>query len=134
ITRFSADTLDPSIPASLRAHQAYVPARGVVDGYDRLDAAFFRIAPKRAAIMHPQQRGLLELCWERIRLARHVPDGTTVPVGVFAGMYNASYFQRNVSAHPELVERLGAFQVMLGNEKDYIATRVAHKLNLPARR
>src|SRR5690606_30162639 len=34
-------------------------------------------------------------------------------------------------AHPELVECLGAFQVMLGNEKDYIATRVAHKLDIP---
>lgn len=130
ITRFSADTLDPSIPASLRADPAYVPARGVFDGYDRFDAAFFGIAPKEAELMDPQQRVFLELCWECIERAGHVPDATTVPVGVFAGMYNASYFQRNVSAHPELVERLGAFQVMLGNEKDYIATRVAHKLNL----
>src|SRR5690606_6624002 len=47
-----------------------------------------------------------------------------------AGMYNASYYQRHVLSRPDLVEKLGAFQVMLGNEKDYIATRVAHKLNL----
>ena len=33
-------------------------------------------------------------------------------------------------AQPELIERVGEFQVMLANEKDYIATRVAHKLNL----
>ncbi len=45
-------------------------------------------------------------------------------------MHNATYFQRHVSARPDLVEKLGAFQVMLGNEKDYLATRVAHKLNL----
>ena len=136
ITHFAADALDPGIPESLRADPAYVPARGVFDGHDRFDAAFFGIGPKEAELMDPQQRVFLELCWECIERAGHVPDATTVPVGVFAGMYNASYFQRNVSAHPELVERLGAFQVMLGNEKDYIATRVAHKLNLtgPARR
>ncbi|MGC4059422.1 MAG: type I polyketide synthase [Aquabacterium sp.] len=45
-------------------------------------------------------------------------------------MYNASYFQRHVLAHPDKVASLGEFQVMLANEKDYIATRVAHKLDL----
>jgi CheY-like chemotaxis protein len=51
-------------------------------------------------------------------------------VGVFAGMNNATYFQRHVSQRPDLIEKLGEFQVMVNNEKDYIATRVAHKLNL----
>ena len=51
-------------------------------------------------------------------------------VGVFAGMYNATYYQRHVQHRPDLIEKLGEFQVMLANEKDYIATRVAHKLNL----
>ncbi len=45
-------------------------------------------------------------------------------------MYDASYFQHHVAAHPDLVRQLGELQVMLGNEKDYVATRVAHRLNL----
>ena len=130
VARFSADQLDPGIPASLRNDPGYVPARGVFDDVDRFDAAFFGISPKEAELMDPQQRVFLELCWEAIERAGHVPDATTVPVGVFAGMYNASYYQRHVLSRPDLVEKLGAFQVMLGNEKDYIATRVAHKLNL----
>lgn len=130
VTRFAPGELDASIPESLRSAPGYVPARGVFDGYDSFDAAFFGISPKEAELMDPQQRVFLELCWECIERAGHVPDATAVPVGVFAGMYNASYFQRNVAAHPDLVEKLGAFQVMLGNEKDYIATRVAHRLNL----
>ena len=56
-------------------------------------------------------------------------EGTGV-VGVFAGMNNATYFQRHVRHRPDLVEKLGEFAVMLGNEKDYIATRTAHRLNL----
>ncbi|KAF1710075.1 type I polyketide synthase [Pseudoxanthomonas kalamensis DSM 18571] len=131
ITRFGPGELDASVPAGLRDDPDYVPARGVFDGYDLFDAGFFGISPREAELMDPQQRVFLELCWECIERAGHVPDAAdNGPVGVFAGMYNASYFQRNVSAHPDLVERVGEFQVMLGNEKDYIATRVAHKLNL----
>src|SRR5690606_28957712 len=130
VARLSAEQLDPGIPESMRSNPGYVPARGVFDDVDRFDAAFFGISPKEAELMDPQQRVFLELCWECIERAGHVPDATTVPVGVFAGMYNASYYQRHVLSRPDLVEKLGAFQVMLGNEKDYIATRVAHKLNL----
>ncbi|RZA32261.1 MAG: acyltransferase domain-containing protein, partial [Lysobacteraceae bacterium] len=130
ISLFAVDEIDPSVPAALRDHPDYVRARGVIDGVEDFDAAFFGISPREAELMDPQQRIFLELCWECIERAGHVPDATPGPVGVFAGMYNASYYQRNVLAHPGLIERVGEFQVMVGNEKDYIATRVAHKLNL----
>ncbi len=130
ISTFAPDELDASIPESLRRDPGYVPARGVIEGVENFDAAFFGISPKEAELMDPQQRVFLELCWECIERAGHVPDATPGPVGVFAGMYNASYYQRNVLAHPALIDKVGEFQVMLGNEKDYIATRVAHKLNL----
>ncbi len=130
ITKFRADELDPWIPADDRNDPGYVAARGVIDNVELFDAAFFGIGPREAELMDPQQRIFLELCWECLERGGHVPDATGVPVGVFAGMNNATYFQRHASSHPELVNRVGALQVMLGNEKDYIATRVAHKLNL----
>ena len=130
ITFFGADQLDPSISAEQRHDPAYVAARGVVDGAEDFDAAFFGMSPREAELMDPQQRIFLELCWECLERGGHVPDEHDVPVGVFGGMHNATYFQRHVSTRPDLVEKLGAFQVMLGNEKDYLATRVAHKLNL----
>lgn len=130
ITPFNACDLDPSIPASLSTNPDYVKARGIIDGVDQFDAAFFGISPREAALMDPQQRIFLELCWECLERAGHAPDATTVPVGVFAGMYNATYFQHHVQHRPDLVEALGAFQTMLGNEKDYIATRTANRLNL----
>ena len=130
ITYFAADQLDPAIGAEERADPAYVAARGVVEGIDRFDAAFFGIGPREAELMDPQQRVFLELCWECMERGGHVPGAGNGPVGIFAGMYNASYFQRHVMQRPDLVDKVGAFQVMLGNEKDYIATRVAHKLGL----
>jgi amino acid adenylation domain-containing protein len=130
ITVFGPGDLDPAVSVQDRDDPAYVPARGVIDGVEQFDAAFFGIGPKEAELMDPQQRIFLELAWECLERAGHVPDATPGPVGVFGGMFNASYFQRHVSAHPELVDKVGAFQVMLNNEKDFIATRVAHKLNL----
>ncbi len=127
---FRPDELDPAIPVALRADPSYVAARGVLQGVADFDAAFFGISPLEAELMDPQQRVFLELCWECMERAGHVPGQTATPVGVFAGMYNATYFQRHVSAHPDKVQRLGEFQVMLANEKDYIATRTANRLDL----
>ncbi|MGV8940242.1 MAG: amino acid adenylation domain-containing protein [Lysobacter sp.] len=130
ITVFGLDGLDPAVSEADRANPLYVPARGVIDDVEQFDAGFFGISPRQAELMDPQQRIFLELCWECLERAGHIPDASAGPVGVFAGMYNATYFQRHVAAHPDLVDKVGAFQVMLDNEKDYIATRVAHKLNL----
>ncbi|MGH8156935.1 MAG: amino acid adenylation domain-containing protein [Rhodanobacter sp.] len=130
ITFFGPDQLDPGVPAEQRDDPAYVAARGVIDGVEDFDAAFFGISPREAELMDPQQRIFLELCWECMERGGYVPDAHDGPVGVFGGMHNATYFQRHVSSRPDLVDKLGAFQVMLGNEKDYLATRIAHKLNL----
>jgi amino acid adenylation domain-containing protein len=130
ITFFAADELDPSVPASERDDPAYVAARGVIDGVEDFDAGFFGMTPREAELTDPQQRLFLELCWECLERAGHVPDAHTGPVGIFGGMHNATYFQRHLSKRPELIEKLGAFAVMLANEKDYFTTRVAHKLNL----
>ena len=130
ITVFEDADLDPSLPASLTNDPCYVKARGVVDDVEMFDAAFFGISPREAELMDPQQRIFLELCWECLERGGHAPDSSVGPVGVFAGMYNATYYQRHLVHHPELIDKLGEFQVMLGNEKDYIATRVANRLNL----
>jgi amino acid adenylation domain-containing protein len=127
---FSPDELDPSIGEAERNDPGYVAARGIVEGSDLFDADFFGMSPREAELTDPQQRLFLELCWECMERAGYVPDAQEVPVGVFGGMHNATYLQRHLSGRPDLVERFGTFPVMLGNEKDYLATRVAHKLNL----
>ncbi|HRK37178.1 MAG TPA: amino acid adenylation domain-containing protein [Burkholderiaceae bacterium] len=130
IRYFKADELDASIPAALRADPNYVAARGVIDNVEMFDAGFFGFTSREAELMDPQHRIFLEICWECLERAGHVPEKYDAPIGVFAGMYNATYFQRHVSRHPDKIERLGEFPVMLSNEKDYITTRVAHKLGL----
>ena len=76
-----------------------MPARGVIDDVEQFDAAFFGITPQEAELMDPQQRLFLEICWECLEHAGYVPDAATpAPIGVFGGMYNATYFQQHVSA------------------------------------
>jgi amino acid adenylation domain-containing protein len=129
--RFFDDAqLDAGVSAALRSDPAYVRARGVIDGVEDFDAAFFGINPKEATLMDPQQRIFLEICWECLERAGYAPDQQTEPVGVYAGMYNGTYFQRHLMPRPELIDAVGEFTVMLGNEKDYLATRVANRLNL----
>ncbi len=127
---FREGELDPWIPAAVRSDASYVKARGVLDDVDLFDAAFFGIPPKEAEVMDPQQRILLELGWEALENAGHVPESFDGRIGVFAGKYNDTYWSENVVTRPDLVEAMGAFQAMVGNEKDYVATRLAHKLDL----
>ncbi|HZN91162.1 MAG TPA: beta-ketoacyl synthase N-terminal-like domain-containing protein, partial [Myxococcales bacterium] len=130
VARFTAATLDPDVPASLRADPAYVPARGVLEDADRFDAPFFGISPREAEIMDPQQRIFLELAWEALEHSGHVPERFDGPIGIWGGKDKDTYWSENVITRPDLVDQLGAFNAMVANEKDYIATRVAHKLNL----
>ncbi len=127
---FAPDELDPSIPRALIDDPAYVRARGVIEGVDRFDAAFFGIAPLEAQLMDPQHRHFLETAWHALEHAGYVPECAPGRVGVFGGMYNASYFLHHVQSRPDLVARLGEMQTMLANEKDYLTSRVAYKLGL----
>lgn len=130
ITFFRDDEVDPQVPAALRNDPRYVRARGVLSAVDAFDAGFFSYSPKEAALTDPQQRLLLELAWEALEQSGHVPDAFDGPIGVFAGKYNDTYYSENVVTRPDLVEEVGAFQAMLAREKDYVATRIAHKLDL----
>jgi amino acid adenylation domain-containing protein len=130
ISHFASAELDPSLEPALTGDPAYVRSRGVLKDVEMFDAAFFGISPKEAEVMDPQQRLFLEVAWEVLEEAGYVREDPAVRVGVYGGMYNATYFQKHVATRPDLVERVGAFQVMVANEKDYVTTRVAHKLNL----
>ncbi|MEO8459069.1 MAG: amino acid adenylation domain-containing protein [Dokdonella sp.] len=129
ITRFRADQLDASIPADLRNHPRYVPARGVLANADRFDAAFFGIPAREALLMDPQQRVFLELCWNALEHAGVDPERYAGSIGVYAGTSNNSY-RKLVDSRPDLVESSGEFAAMVANEKDYVATRVAHRIGL----
>lgn len=130
IRMFSPEEIDPSIPPALRDHPDYVRARGVLNDTAGFDAAFFGISPLEAQLMDPQHRHFLETAWHALEHAGYVPETAPGRVGVFGGMYNATYYQKHVLPRPETIARLGELPTMLANEKDYLTSRVAYKLGL----
>lgn len=130
ITFFRPEELDPSLDPATTSLSTYVRARGVLADPAGFDAAFFGMSPREAETVDPQQRLALELAWEALETAGYDPARVTGAIGVYAGEYNVTYYIEHVLKRPDVVERAGAFQVMVGNEKDFIATRIAHKLDL----
>lgn len=129
-TFFTDEELSAHIDPAIKADSSYVKARGIIDKIEEFDAAFFGLNPKAAALMDPQQRVFLEIAWEVLEQAGHLPEKHNGTTGVYAGSGNNSYYINNVSSNPEAVDKVGAFNVMTLNEKDYIASRTAYELNL----
>ncbi len=130
ISFFSDQELDEAGIAFPRNNSNYVKARAVLDDADKFDAAFFGVNPKEAEIMDPQHRVFLECAWEALEGAGYADEDKGRMTGVFAGMSMNTYLISNLATHPELMELVGSYQMMLANDKDYLPTRVSYKLNL----
>ena len=127
ISRFSSDDLRAAgVDAALLANPAYMRAAGVVADADRFDAGFFNYSPREAALIDPQQRVLLELAWAALEHAGHAPGTFDVPVGVYAGTGSPDYLVHQVLESGRDFDD----QTVVANDKDFLATRVAYKLDL----
>jgi amino acid adenylation domain-containing protein len=130
ITFFAEDEIDPSVDPELRHDSHYVRARGVIQDAETFDAAFFGISPREAEVMDPQMRVFLELAQEALENSGYTPENYQGLIGLYAGSGQNTYFERHICGRPEIINRLGAFQTMLANEKDFLTTRASYKLNL----
>ncbi|MBV8885706.1 MAG: aminotransferase class III-fold pyridoxal phosphate-dependent enzyme, partial [Chroococcidiopsidaceae cyanobacterium CP_BM_RX_35] len=129
-TFFTDDELDPSIEEFLRRDTNYIKARGIIKGAETFDAAFFGINPREAELMDPQARVFLELAHEALENSGYTPESFDGPIGLYAGSGRNTYFEKHICGRPEVIDRLGEFQTMLANEKDFLTTRASYKLNI----
>ncbi|MFL5384950.1 MAG: beta-ketoacyl synthase N-terminal-like domain-containing protein [Longimicrobiaceae bacterium] len=118
------------VPAAALRDPAYVKRVGVLRDIESFDAAFFGYSPREAEAMEPAHRIFLECAWEALENAGCDPSRFPGAVGVYAGTGEPSYTHNNVLARPEVVAALGDFQVNVGSNKDFFATRAAYKLDL----
>jgi acyl transferase domain-containing protein len=134
IRHFAPDEIEA--PASLVQNPQYVRARGIVDGVDLFDADFFGIQPREADYTDPQHRLLLETAWEALEDAGCDPERFAGSIGVFAGCSLNSYLLHNLASNPGFLaeflvgQQMSAHPSLTGNDKDFVATRIAYKLNL----
>jgi acyl transferase domain-containing protein/thioesterase domain-containing protein len=116
------------LPAVLRQPN-YIPARAALDDIELFDASFFGFNPKEAEIMDPQHRFFLECAWEALEHAGYDSEQYPGPIGVYAGVSMSTYLI-GLYANREVAATAGSMQIRLGNDKDYLPTRVSYKLNL----
>ncbi|MFB8419259.1 amino acid adenylation domain-containing protein [Streptomyces albidoflavus] len=125
IRRFTdRELLDAGVPGDVLDDPAFVPAKGYLQDADHFDAEFFHCSPSDAQNMDPQHRLFLETAWQGLEDAGIVPGTDPGRVGVFGGVGFGGYDQ---GEHEDASE---IFRSALGNKNDFLATRLAHLLNL----
>ena len=130
VTHFSDEELLASgVSPQLIDNPAYIKTRPIIEGADLFDAYFFGYTPREAELMDPQHRLFLECCWKALETAGYHAEKYKGMIGVFGGT-NLSMYLMRLSQDSRLVEQVGADQLMIGNDKDSLASTVSYKLNL----
>jgi acyl transferase domain-containing protein len=87
------------VPAGRWAARAGTPGRGAfLDRVDGFDHGFFRVTPREARSMDPQQRIFLEVAWEAL-------EDAGLPAGAVRGSRTGVFVGLNTSDYKELVTR-----------------------------
>ncbi len=129
------DLLQAGVDPDLFNQPNYIKAGGVLTDIDLFDADFFSISTPEAEILDPQIRLFMECAWEALEHAGCDPQSFTGDIGLYAGAGMNTYLTHLAGGNPQLTAQhftnsVGAFQAVLANDKDFLATRVAYKLNL----
>ncbi|HKS06190.1 MAG TPA: SDR family NAD(P)-dependent oxidoreductase [Gemmatimonadaceae bacterium] len=128
ITQFTdEDILESGVPESHLRNPAYVKASPVLEDPAMFDATFFGYSPVEASAMDPQQRLLLELAYEALEDAGHDPERSAARVGVFTGSALNTYYTV-AGLNARITEDY--IPTLIGNDKDFLSTRISYKLNL----
>ncbi|BDU21604.1 polyketide synthase [Dyella sp. GSA-30] len=118
------------VDAKTLADKNYIKRAATVRDSDLFDASFFGITPREAALTDPQHRLFLEAAWEALESAGYAPTAEASAIGVFAGVATNGYFLGNLLGESQADMSAAAMQMLVGNEKDFLCTRVAYHLNL----
>lgn len=108
----------------------YVKSSAVLSDIELFDANFFGYSAKEAELIDPQQRLFLELAWEATEKAGYDPQTYSGLIGVYGGVGMSRYLLNNLIPHHQLSETMDPMQLGISNDKDFLPTRVAYKLNL----
>ncbi|XXY19857.1 SDR family NAD(P)-dependent oxidoreductase [Sorangium sp. So ce216] len=113
--------LDPAAPGKMTTRWG-----GFLEHVDQFDPQFFGISPREASQMDPQQRLVMEICWEALEdagMSPHQLRGTQA--GVFFGAMWQDYARLH-AGRPDLIVQHTA----TGHDLSIIPARVSYTLGL----
>jgi polyketide synthase PksL len=115
-----------TLPAGRRGPGTEGLRAATIDDVEGFDAAFFRVSPREAEMMDPQQRIALELAWKAIEDGGYRPGALAgANVGVFMGVGASDYAELTArhQAHSDAY-------MPTGTSHSIVANRVSHLLDL----
>ena len=136
VTLSEDDLMAAGVGEKALASHAYIRRAALVDGIDEFDADFFGFTPQAARMMDPQHRLFLQCAWHALEDAGYDPAQIEGSIGVYGTSSTSGYLLHNLMSHLDLNAIIGqgaTFEMInlsLQNDKDHLATRVAHQFNL----
>jgi phthiocerol/phenolphthiocerol synthesis type-I polyketide synthase E len=129
ITIWSDEELrEGGIPDSVLKLPTFVKASAPLPGLELFDAEFFGYSAREAEFIDPQHRVFLECAVEALETAGIDPARHRGSISVFAGEGQTLYGYQILPNKSVIgVDRQMA---VIGNDKDYLATRASYKLGL----
>ena len=99
---------------------------GFIDDIDKFDSSFFKISPKEARLMDPQQRIFLETVYKTIEDAGYKPSSLSgMSVGLFAGVTTFDYCE----VIRDSVKEVGVF-AYTGTSPSVLPNRISYLLDI----
>ena len=102
------------------------PLVGLIADAYRFEPDFFGMSERDAEWTDPQQRLLLMCAYAALESAGH-PQPAGARIGVYVGGEFPSYI---ANVQPEVRSSGEFLQALLGNDKDFLASRLAYRLDL----
>ncbi|RDH11345.1 beta-ketoacyl synthase N-terminal-like domain-containing protein, partial [Tsukamurella pulmonis] len=116
--------------------RGYIRSGAPLDGIDEFDAALFGFTPAVAEGLDPQHRLFLQSVWHAIEDAGYRPGELDGAVGVYGTSSASGYLLNNLMSRLDVERTIGQgasyemIDLSLRNDKDHIATRIAHQFDL----
>ena len=124
------------IAADAIADRRYIRSGAPMDGIEEFDAELFGFTAAVADGLDPQHRLFLQTVWHAIEDAGYHPRELDGAVGVYGTSSASGYLLNNLMSGLDVEHIIGqgaSFEMIdlsLRNDKDHIATRVAHQFDL----
>ncbi len=124
ITRSEGDANSEGVASS---NSNYVGAAGLISDVHEFDAWFFGMTSREAKMADPQQRQLMMQVWRCLEDAGYAPRTNGLKTALFTSISQSSYGSRTRKNGNESIPDL---EELIGIAPEFLATRIAYKLNL----